>query len=258
MDCPPQPAAPATPRRSLAAALLLAALACSEAGPPPPPPDAIPAGERIGSAALTGQVTFAGQPPERQEINMSADAVCAAKGRGKVREDVVVGPDGGLQNVFIHVVAGLGDRVFAAPGTPAVLDQNGCTYTPRVLGIQAHQLLEIVNSDATMHNVHSVPAANKPFNVGMATQGQRIRKFFSTPEVMVRVKCDLHNWMVAWVGVVEHPFFAVSGPDGRWSIEGLPAGAYTMEARHEVFGTKRVEITVADGDQATVDFHFER
>jgi len=207
---------------------------------------------------VSGRVTFTGQPPERQEINMSADAVCATKGRGKVREDVVVGPDGGLQNVFIHVVAGLGDLVFAPPGTPAMLDQNGCTYSPRVLGIQANQILEIVNSDATMHNVHSVPAANKPFNVGMATQGQRVRKFFSTSEVMVRVKCDLHNWMVAWVGVVEHPFFAVSGPAGEYSIGGLPAGTYTLEARHEVFGAKRAEITVAEGEEATADFKFER
>ncbi len=243
--------------RLSAAALLAAATACAEAGPPPPPPGAVPAGERIGSSVIAGRVTFTGEAPERQEINMASDSVCVAKGRGKLREDVVPGPDGGLQNVFVRVVGPIGDRVFAPPATPVTLDQDGCAYTPRVLGVQVHQLLEIVNSDPTMHNVHTVPARNKPFNVGMATQGQRIRKFFASPEVMVRVKCDLHNWMVAWVGVVEHPFFAVSGSDGSWSIEGLPAGTYTIEAWHEVFGTKRAEVTLAESERASLDFNFE-
>lgn len=188
---------------------------------------------------------------------MSSDPVCSARGRGTLREDVVVDGSGGLQNVFVRVVEGLGDRVFAPPATPVSLDQDGCAYTPHVLGIQVNQILEIVNSDPTMHNVHSVPAENKAFNVGMATQGQRVRKFFPQPEAMVRVKCDLHNWMSAWVGVVAHPFFAVTGPDGSYSIEGLPAGSYTLEAWHEVLGTQRTEITVGEGERATADFRFE-
>jgi hypothetical protein len=245
-----------SPRLFLAVALGILA-ACGEAAPPPPPPGAIPAGESIGSAVVSGRVTLAGEIPPPEEINMASDPICAARGRGKVREEVVVGRDGSLENVFVHVVSGLGERVFAPPQTPVTLDQKGCAYSPHVVGLQVNQILEISNGDPTMHNVHTTPSENRAFNVGMATQGLRIRKHFSKPEVMIRLKCDLHAWMVAWIGVVGHPFFDVSGPGGGWSIEGLPSGTYTLEAWHEKFGTKRTEVTLQEGEQATAEFRIE-
>lgn len=240
---------------TLATALAFLA-ACAEAGPPPPPEGAIPAGTSIGSSSVSGRALYHGEIPEAEVISMGSDPVCASRGAGRTNESVVVGPGGALANVFVAVESGLGDRLFAPPAEPVVMDQNGCAYAPHVLGVQVNQPLEIVNSDPTMHNVHSVPARNRPFNVGMAVQGQRVRKHFAEPEIMVRLKCDLHNWMNAWIGVSAHPFFAVSGPDGSWSITGLPAGTYTLRAWHERFGERRVEVAIGDGEAAEVEFDF--
>src|SRR5882724_4696633 len=250
-----------TTTRALRAALLLVLFgatieSCSVPGPPPPPPGAIPAGQSIGLAEISGRVHFHGTIPPREEINMSSDAVCRAKGGGAIREDVVVGADGALKNVFVRVVAGLGARVFAPPASPVVLDQRGCSYHPQVFGIQVNQMLEIVNSDPTLHNIHSVPETNKPFNVGMPSEGMRIRRFFAVPESMVKVKCDLHNWLIAWVGVVDHPFFNVSGDDGSFTIPGLPAGAYEIEAWHEVFGVRKLKVTLGEGEKQSLEVDF--
>ncbi|MBI3448706.1 MAG: hypothetical protein HY049_07310 [Acidobacteria bacterium] len=250
-----------TTTTALRAALLLVLFGttihgCSVPGPPPPPPGAIPSGQSIGSAEISGRAHFQGAIPPREEIDMASDAVCHAKGGGAIREDVVVGADGALKNVFVHVVSGLGSRVFAPPASSVVLDQRGCSYHPHVLGIQVNQMLEIVNSDPTLHNIHSVPATNKPFNVGMPAEGMRIRRFFAEPESMVKLKCDLHNWMIAWVGVTPHPFFAVSGDDGSFTIRGLPAGAYEIEAWHEVFGVRSVKVTLGDGEKRSLPVEF--
>jgi hypothetical protein len=237
--------------------VLPAALAaCSEPGPPPPPAGAIPAGQAIGTASVEGRVTFSGTAPPLEVISMASDAACQARSGGQTREDVLVGPAGGLRNVFLHVASGMEGRVFAPPAAPVVLDQRGCTYRPRVLGIQVNQILEIVNSDPTLHNVHSMPAGNRPFNVGMPVEGMRIRKFFAQPEVMVRMKCDLHNWMAAYVGVLDHPFHAVSDEEGRFAIRGLPAGTYAVEAWHEVFGTQRQAVTLGEGERREIAFEF--
>jgi len=243
--------------RLSAFAAVLSLAACSPGGPPPPPPNAIPAGQSIGSGSISGHVTFKGQIPPREEINMSSDAVCRLRGGGVTREDVVVGAGGELRNVFVRVVSGLGDRVFAPPATHVVLDQRGCTYIPHVLGVQVNQLLEILNSDPTLHNIHSVPSANTPFNVGMPAQGMRIEKFFSVPEAMVKVKCDLHNWMIAWVGVTENPFFDVSTEQGTFRLKGLPAGEYTVEAWHELFGVRKATVKLEDSEAREIAFEFQ-
>jgi hypothetical protein len=230
---------------------------CAQAGPPPPPPGAVPAGGSIGTAEIDGRAIFKGTVPPREEIDMSSDAACRARGgAGVTREDVVISPDGSLRNVFVHVVSGLGGRVFAPPGSPVVLDQRGCSYHPHVFGIQVDQVLEIVNSDPTLHNIHSVPRANRPFNVGMPLEGMRVRTFFTAAESMVKLKCDLHNWMIAWAGVTEDPFFDVTGETGRFAIKGLPAGNYVVEAWHEIFGTRSATIELAEGEKVEVRFDF--
>lgn len=241
--------------QTLALALPLAA--CAQEGPPPPPPGAIPYGQSVGTGEIAGRATFRGEIPPREEISMSSDAVCNARGGGAVREDVVVGAGGALQNVFVRIASGLGSRVFAPPAAPVVLDQRGCRYHPHVFGIQVNQVLEIVNSDPTLHNVHSVSSASKPFNVGMPSEGMRIRRFFSAAESMVKVKCDLHNWMIAWVGVTDHPFFDVTREEGRFALKGLPAGDYVVEAWHEVFGGRRAAISLAEGERKEISFEFE-
>src|SRR5262249_18410636 len=123
----------------------------------------------------------------------------------------VVGHGGALKYVLVRVAAGLEGRRFAPPAQSVMLDQHGCTYRPHVVGVQVGQQLLITNSDPTLHNVHTESRANKPFNFGMAIQGQKSPRYFSAPEVMIRAKCDVHPWMAAWIGVVEHPFFSVTG-----------------------------------------------
>jgi plastocyanin len=246
----------ADPRRILLATGLLLASSCAEELPPPPPPGAIPAGEVLGSGVITGTAILEGEPPPPETINMDSDSVCATIGKGRAGEDLVVDPGGGLRNVFVYAASGFGDRIFAPPATPVVLDQNGCAYEPHVLGVQVGQILEIRNSDATLHNVHARPEENRGFNVGMAMQRSRIRKFFSLPEVMIRMNCDVHSWMSAYVGVLDHPFFDVTGEEGSFTLTGLPPGEYVVQAWHERLGTQSVAVRLEEGEKKGVRFEF--
>ena len=168
----------------------------------------------------------------------------------------MVSGDGSLQNVFVYVKDGLGALKFPVPATPLVLDQKGCQYRPHVFGVQAGQPIEILNSDATLHNIHAWPQANQEFNVGQALQGMKDTHVFTTQEVMVPFRCDVHRWMNSFVGVVAHPFFAVTGADGAFQLKGLPPGTYTLEAWHEKFGTKTASVTIGAKESKDVAFTF--
>ncbi len=170
--------------------------------------------------------------------------------------DNVVISDGKLANVFIYVKEGLGDRTFTPPAEPVEFDQTGCMYTPHVFGVQVGQNVKIINSDPFLHNINAQAETNRPFNFGMPKQGDVRERSFRVPEVMVKIKCDVHPWMGAYAGVVSHPFFAVSGADGSFSIEGLPAGDYVLEGWHEEFGTMTQSVTVTDGGSASADMTF--
>ena len=185
---------------------------------------------------------------------MASDPRCINP--GAVTETVVTGTDGGLQNVFVYVKDGLGDVSFPVPATPAVIDQKGCQYRPHVFGVQVGQPIEILNSDATLHNIHALPMANQGFNVGQALQGLRHTHTFSTKEVMVPFKCDVHRWMSAYVGVLDHPFHAVTKADGSFALNGLPPGTYTVEAWHESLGTMTQSVTVGAKETKEVTFSF--
>lgn len=189
---------------------------------------------------------------------MGTDAACVqGSGPNPVSDAVLVGADGGLQNVFVHIKDGLDpDYGFDTPTEEVVLDQDGCMYRPRVLGIRVGQTLKVLNSDPTMHNVHALPMANLEFNKSTPVQGSSTTAVFTVPEVMVRFMCNVHGWMAAWVGVKEHPFFAVTGADGTFSMEGVPPGTYTVEAWHEVFGTQTMTVTIGDSQRQTADFTF--
>ncbi len=215
-----------------------------------------------GSAAtLMGKVNLAGTAPERNPLKITGDAVCSKHHGDKpvLAEDVIVNEAGMLKNVFVYVKNGLEGHEFDVPEDPVVMDQKGCIYTPHVLGMMANQELKILNSDPTLHNIHALPKAdgNKEFNVGMPRQGMEIKKTFAQPEVMVRVKCDVHPWMSSYVGVLSHPYYAVSAADGSFKIADLPAGQYTIEAWHEKYGTKTQTITVGDSPTAEVNFTFQ-
>jgi len=205
---------------------------------------------------ITGTISLNGKAPTRRQVKMSADPQCEAANPDGRLGDVFVINDGKVQNVFVYVKEGLGDKKFETPKEPAKINQHGCMYTPHVVGAMAGQTLEILNSDGTLHNVHSLPKNSKQFNSAMPMKGMKIKKKFASPEIMVRMKCDVHPWMSAYVGVLDHPFFAVSGSDGSYTIKGLPAGTYTIEAWHEKMGTQTQSVTVGDSGAASADFAF--
>jgi plastocyanin len=241
----------------LAIAGLLAGCGGGADAPPPVPADAIPAGVTLGTAAVEGRVLYEGTVPPREELRTGSDAACRHKQDSPPRrEDLVAGSDGALHYAFVHVVSGLGDRVFAPPAEPVTLDQRGCVYRPHVVGVQVGQPLRVVNSDPTLHNVHTQSKANPPFNFGMPVEGQQVTKYFAKPEVMLRVKCDVHPWMAAWIGVSPHPFFHVTGEDGAFALRGLPAGTYEIEVWHETLGPLRETVTLQDGETRTLTFTY--
>jgi hypothetical protein len=205
---------------------------------------------------ISGMVTFTGMPPSAGMIDMAEEPTCAEKhgDGGAMTETVVVGPDGGLANVFLYVKEGLSGQTFPTPEA-AVLDQDGCVYHPHVLGLQIGQDMIIRNSDGLLHNINASPSENRPFNVSQPVNMDTERSFRSA-EVMIPLRCDVHGWMSAYVGVLEHPYHSVSGADGAFSLETLPPGDYVIEAWHEAYGTLTQNVTVATGETAQISFEF--
>lgn len=211
-----------------------------------------------GPGSLTGKVTFDGPRPERAQVRMAADPNCKPDAEQALSDALVVAEDGALKNVFVYIKDGLGNRIYATPAQPVVLDQIGCQYEPHVFGVFVGQPIEIRNSDPTLHNVHAIPKTNTEFNFGQQAGMPPMTRMFDKPEIGVSVQCDVHGWMRAYANVVEHPFFSVSGDDGTFEIKGLPAGTYTVEAWHERLGSQTQSITISEGaPAATATFAFK-
>ncbi|MBI3010892.1 MAG: carboxypeptidase regulatory-like domain-containing protein [Candidatus Omnitrophica bacterium] len=208
------------------------------------------------AATIQGVVRLSGTAPQRALVKMSADPVCQQQhAEPFYSEETVVDEQGGLKNVFVYVKQGL-TGAFPAPAEPVALDQSGCWYRPHVFGVQADQPLGIINSDATLHNVNAKPTLNQPFNIAQPVKGMKTTKKFAKPEVMVKFKCNVHPWMSAYAGVVDHPFFGVTDEHGAVTISGLPAGTYVLEAWHEKYGTQTQTVTVADGETKPIEWTF--
>jgi plastocyanin len=247
-------------RRAVASvALLLTVIASACGGGQPAQQNTAPAAAKnpvdpATAGTITGRITLEGTAPTPQPVKTVSDPRCT---NPVTTEDVVAGGDGSLQNVFVYVKDGLGKLAFPVPSTPVVLEQLGCTYRPHVFGIQVGQTLEILNSDETLHNIHAMPMQNGEFNKGQQFKGQKDTHVFSTREIMVPFKCDVHKWMNAYVGVLDHPFFAVSGKDGSFELKGLPPGTYTIEAVHEKLGKQTETVTLTEKGTATLAFAFK-
>lgn len=211
----------------------------------------------MGSSSVSGTISFEGTAPTMPRVRLNRE--CNELNEdGIMAETIVVNDNGTLKNVFIHVTAGLADGYsFAVPSEPVVFDQRGCKYTPHVFGVQTGQEIKILNSDPLMHNINAQAKLNRPFNRGMPNQGDELLRSFRVTEVMMSIKCDVHGWMGAYVGVVDHPFFSVSDGEGGFSINDLPAGTYTIEAWHEEYGSAAAQtVTVAEGEAAELSFSF--
>ncbi|HUE96461.1 MAG TPA: carboxypeptidase regulatory-like domain-containing protein [Longimicrobiaceae bacterium] len=203
--------------------------------------------------SISGTITFYGTAPTNPTIDMRAEAACLEKHEGTpVQESVVVNDNGTLRNVFVYVKEGLTQSYPATGATPEI-DQDGCVYEPRVLGVQPGQNLTIRNSDPVLHNVNARPTTNRGFNISQPQAGMTSERSFASPEIMIPVQCDVHGWMHAYIGVVDHPYFAVSGDDGSFRIENLPPGNYVLETWHEVYGTQTTPVTVPPNGNVEVD-----
>lgn len=227
----------------------------SPARPNPSKPEYKATGDE---GTVTGVIKFDGTPPAGRNVDMSADPNCATAGDDNMTDDVQV-TDGKLANVFVYVKGGkVDDYRYATPSSAVTLDQLGCRYHPRVLGIQVNQIFEVTNSDPTYHNVHPTPKVNTEWNYLQRHGQAAIEKTFTRQEILVPVKCNIHPWMTAHVGVLAHPHFDVSAKDGKYKITGLPPGTYTIVAWHETFGEQTMSVTVGAKELKTQDFTFKQ
>jgi hypothetical protein len=246
---------------ALALALAATVAACggkqesSSTSTEPPPGatkvDTATAGEVSGTVALDGTA------PMNEPIKMNADPVCVKENTTPQFQETFEVADGKLANVFVYIKDGLGNYVYDAPTETATIDQMNCRYHPHVFGMRVNQPLTIVNSDPTLHNIHAIPKANKEFNNGQPIQGMKMTHTWETKEVMVPFKCDVHGWMNAYVGVLDHPYFQVTGKDGKFDLKTVPPGTYTIEAWHEKLGAMTQSVTLGPKETKEITFTFK-
>lgn len=225
-------------------------------------PAAAPGAQKVDAATagdVKGAVVLDGTAPKNEGIKMNADPVCVKENTTpQFQETYMVGSDGkSLANVFVYVKDGLGNYVYDPPTGSVTIDQKNCRYHPHVFGIRVGQTLEIINADPTLHNIHALPKANQEFNTGQPIQGMKTTHTFTAKEVMVPFKCDVHGWMNAYVGVLDHPYFAVTDADGKFDIKTLPPGTYTLEAWHEKLGTQTQQVTLGPKETKEITFTFK-
>lgn len=212
----------------------------------------------LTAGSISGTVRYVGKVPTKTKIDMSEDPACVEAHHGKAFDDsLVVSPKGSLANAFIYVKTGLEGKRFETPSSPVVIDQNGCWFSPRVLGIQTNQILQVKNSDPVTHNIHPMAQINRDWNHSQGAGDAPLARKFTKTEIMIRVKCNIHPWMHAFIGVVDNPYFAVSSADGTYSIPNLPPGTYTLGVWQETLGEQEQQITITPHSNTLVNLTFK-
>ena len=207
--------------------------------------------------SITGTITFEGKAPKMKPLKLDADPICVVNNEiAPKKEWLILDENKGVKNVLVFVTEGL-NIDYSPPEEPVVIDQKGCIYSPHVVGIMAGQQLDILNNDGTLHNIHALPKVNKEFNKAQPRSKKKLSVKFEKPEAPFKVKCDVHPWMGAYIGVFDHPCFAVSGDDGTYIISDLKPGEYVIEAWHEKLGSQTANVTVSDS-AAHQDFTFKK
>lgn len=247
---------------SLAVALLLAGCGgggSTEPGAAPPPPGGAAAGGAFdmskANADVTGKISFEGTPPPNDKIQMSSDPYCQQHASANPTIETVKVTDGGLENVIVYVSSGLpAGQSYTLPAAVEI-NQENCHYIPHVFSMMTNQPLKVTNSDMTLHNIHAWAEKNPQFNVGQPVKGMVNETKFAQPEVPLPIRCDVHKWMGAFVGVFDHPFHTVSKAGGAFDLK-LPPGTYELTAWHEKFGKKTMMVEVKENEKKDANFSF--
>ena len=248
----------------LTGAMVLAAGCSGKPKTEPAPSPAVPAAvsyfkvDPATAGSIKGAIRYSGKKPAPKLIDMSEDPACVEAHHGKAYdESLIVSPKGALGNAFIYVKSGLEGKNFEVPKTPVTIDQSGCWFRPRVLGIQTNQTLQVVNSDPVTHNIHPMAEINREWNHSQGPGDAPLSRRFIKPEVMIRVKCNIHSWMHAFIGVVDNPYYAVSKDDGTFEIKDLPSGTYTLAVWQENLGTQEQQVTVTAHNDSVANIAFK-
>jgi hypothetical protein len=252
-------------RSALLAATAFAFTGCNSKPPAAPVvvnPTIVPAAatfkvDPTTAATITGTIKYSGPKPKAKLIDMSSDPACVAAHKGKAYDESLITIKGGLGNAFVYISKGLEDKHFAVPETGTTIDQAGCWFRPRVLGLQTGQSLDVVNSDPVTHNIHPMAVVNREWNHSQGPGDPVMHRKFAKQEIMIPVKCNIHNWMHAYIGVVDNPYFTITKDDGTFSLPNLPPGTYTVSVWHETLGTQDTTVTVAASGKAETNLTFK-
>lgn len=234
--------------------------ACTGTKSPTQSASPTPATFQVDSATagtITGRVEYAGKKPLVKTVTMESDPQCAKLHQTQLKDEAIAVNNNALGNVFVYIKNGLENKTFATPADPVVIDQKGCWFGPRVLGIQVGQTLKVTNSDPVTHNIHPLAQVNREWNQSQEPGAEALTRKFTQPEVMIRVKCNIHGWMHAWVGVVAHPYFAVTGADGTFTLRNVPPGNYVIETWQEELGKQEQSITLAPSGKGELVFKYK-
>jgi plastocyanin len=210
--------------------------------------------EVAGGGSVNGTITYAGEIPQKQKLEITKDAnVCGQQPHYK--EDIVVGSNKGLANVVVSLTNIMKGKDISTLGTTFELDQNGCAFKPHVAFVPMGAELAILNSDGILHNIHTYSEKNPAINIAQPGFKKRLVQTFTQPEV-IRVACDVHNWMGGYIVVVDHPYYSITDAEGNFELTNVPAGTYTVQYWQETLGKQTAEVTVSDGAASDASYQF--